>query len=140
MSFKLDYGENSGDTLDIYLSEIIKDSERTEKDMLKEASEKVKEFIVANLNRHRRTLAIRYKGRPAMADDVKVSIRTGQWGGKTAKISGGKMTGTLWHLVNDGNLYSSPTHFIDNALARLDSDIDSIWDKTMGWLIDTNSI
>lgn len=132
MGFKVDYKEDNGDSFNVFLSSIMADSEKTEKQMLKEAGEKAKEFIVKNLNRHRRTLAIRYKGRPAMADDVKVSIRTDKWGDKQVRVSGGKMTGTLWHLVNDGNLHSSATHFMDEAMARLDGDIDSIWDKTMG--------
>lgn len=131
MGFNLDYKQSDGDTLEAYLTSIEQDSEKTEKEMLKEAGEKVKEFIVANLNRHRRVLAVRYKGRPAMADDVKISIRTGKWGYRSAKIMGGKMTGTLWHLVNDGNLHSTPTHFMDGALARLDGDIDRLWEKVI---------
>ena len=131
MGFNLDFKKDGGDTLDVYLSSIEKDSEKTEKEMLKEAGEKVKEYIVANLNRHRRVLAVRYKGRPAMADDVKVYRRTNKWGDKYTKVQGGKMTGTLWHLVNDGNLHSTPTHFMDGALARLDGDIDRLWEKVI---------
>jgi len=131
MSFNLDFKENNADTLDTYLSSVLKDSDKTEKEMLKEAGEAVKVFVVKNLDKHRRILAIRYKGRPAMADDVKVSIRTNKWGNKYAKVMGGKMTGTLWHLVNDGNLHSTPTHFMDGAIDRLDQDIDKVWDKTM---------
>lgn len=131
MSFNIDYKENSGDTLDVYLSSIVKDSEITEKEMLTEAGERVKELVVTNLNKHRRSLAVRYKGRPAMADDVKISNRTNKWGDRFVKVQGGKMTGTLWHLVNDGNLHSSPTHFMDGALDKLDGDIDKIWDKVI---------
>lgn len=131
MSFNLDYKEDSGDTLDAYLSSIVEDSEKTEREMLKEAGDQVKEFVVANLNKHRRALAVRYKGRPAMADDVRVSVRTDKWGNRYARVLGGKMTGTLWHLVNDGNLHSQPTHFMDGAIKKLDQEIDKIWDKTM---------
>lgn len=131
MGFKVDYREHDEDTLEAFLSSIEKDGGRTEKEMLVEASEKVKEYVVANLNRHRRAIAIRYKGRPAMADDVKTSIRTGAWGHKYARVMGGKMTGTLWHLVNDGHLHAMGTHFMDGALARLDGDIDKLWDKIM---------
>ena len=131
MGFNIDYREHNDDTLEAYLSGIVKDSEMTEQEMLRNAGEKVKEFIVSNLNRHRRVSAVRYKGRPAMADDVKVSIRAGKWGDRHARVMGGKMTGTLWHLVNDGNLHSSATHFMDGALARLDGDIDKLWDKMM---------
>lgn len=126
MGFEINYREDNEDTLETYLSAIADDSNKTQEEVLKEAGEQVKKYIVANLNRHRRALAKRYKGRPAMADDVKVKKSKG-----TAKIQGGKMTGTLWHLVNDGNLHSTPTHFMDGALAKLDGSIDKIWDKVM---------
>ena len=40
--------------------------------MLKEVGEKIKAFVIADLNKHRRALSTRYKGRPAMADDVNI--------------------------------------------------------------------
>ena len=126
MAFNVDYRGSGGDTLEVYLASIEEDSEKTEKEMLKEAGDKVKEYIVANLNKHRRVLAIRHKGRPAMADDVKISIRMGKRGYRSAKVMGGKMTGTLWHLVNDGNLHATGIHFMDGALARLEGSIDQL--------------
>lgn len=126
MGFKVDYREHNEDALETYLSSIVSDAEKTEKEMLQEASVKVKELVVASLNKHKRTLAARYKGRPAMADDVKINKSKG-----IAKIQGGKMTGTLWHLVNDGNLHSTPTHFMDEALSRLDGSIDKVWDEVV---------
>lgn len=131
MGFNLDFKEDTGNTLDLYLTNILEDSEKTESDMLKSAGETIKELIVKNLNKHRRVIAVRYKGRPAMADDVKVYRRTDKFGNKSARVQGGKMTGTLWHLVNDGNLHSQPTHFMDGALNKLDKDIDEVWDKVM---------
>lgn len=115
------------DELDIYLSGITNDSEELGTKMLKFTGEKVKEIIITNLNKHRRVLDVRYKGRPAMADDVKLSIRTDKYGEKYAKVMGGSKTGTLWHVVNDGNLHSRATHFMDNAMKELDGDIDYIW-------------
>lgn len=131
MGLKVDYTEKDGESFDVFLKEITADSEQAERDMLREAGEQVKEYVVANLNRHRRALTVRYKGRPAMADDVKISIRKDKWGGSYARVMGGKRTGTLWHLVNDGNLHSTPTHFMDEALNKLDSDIDNIWDEVV---------
>lgn len=126
MGFGIVYKEYNEDTLQTYLNSIVEDSEKTQEEMLKEASEQVKEYVVANLNKHRRALAVRYKGRPAMADDVSISMRKG-----VARVSGGKMTGTLWHLVNDGTLHTSATHFMDGALARLDGSIEKLWDEVM---------
>lgn len=126
MGFKINYREDNADTLEAYLLGMVEDAERTEKEMLQEAAEQVKDNVVSELNKHRRAIDERYKGRPAMADDVKIRKPKG-----TVKIQGGKMTGTLWHLVNDGNLHSIATHFMDNALKRLDQDIDKAWDKVM---------
>lgn len=119
------------DALQVYLSNIVKDAEKSERMMLEEAGDQLKELVVAELNKHKRVLAVRYKGRPAMANDVISTIRTNKWGDRFASVRGGKMTGTLWHLVNDGNLHSRATHFMDRALAKLDGDIDKMWDKTM---------
>lgn len=132
MSFKIDYKENDADSFDVFLSAIEHESEEIEKKMLKVGGEQVKEYVVANLNKHRRVLAKRYNGRPAMADDVKVSVITVN-GRKVARVYGGKKTGTLWHLVNDGTLHAMGIHFIDGALARLDGSIDKLWDEIMRW-------
>lgn len=130
MSFKIEYKSNDADSFDVFLSGIEQESEEIERKMLKEVGEQVKEFVVANLNKHRRILAKRYYNRPAMADDVKVSVITVN-GRKVARVMGGKKTGTLWHLVNDGTLHAMGIHFIDGAMARLDGTIEDLWDKIM---------
>lgn len=131
MAFKVKHTEKEGDSFEVYLKNILTESEQAERDMLKEAGEQVKECVVANLNKHRRALAARYKGRPAMADDVKISTRKDRNGNIATKVQGGKKTGTLWHLVNDGTLHTMGNHFMDEALARLDGSIDQLWDKIM---------
>ena len=131
MGFKVEHTEKDSNTFEVFLKSITTEGEQTEKDMLKEAGEQVKKHVVANLNKHRRTPAKRYRGRPAMADDVKISTRKDRNGNLAAKVQGGKKTGSLWHLVNDGHLYAMPTHFMDDALKSLDGDIDDMWDKVM---------
>lgn len=129
MGFNVTFEDDQG--LQMYLTQIQKEAEMTREEMLRKSGDILKEFVVAELNKHRRPLAVRYKGRPAMADDVKKTIRTNKWGEKYVSVRGGKMTGTLWHLVNDGNLHSTPTHFMDNAIAKFDREIDKIWDEVM---------
>ncbi len=131
MGFNVDYTEKDNNTFEVFLKGISAESEEAERKMLKEAGEQVKKYVVANLNKHRRVLAKRYKGRPAMADDVRVSTRRDRGGNLVARVQGGKRTGSLWHLVNDGHLHAQPTHFMDNALKSLDGDIDDMWDKVM---------
>lgn len=126
MGLNVKIGE-SGDTLDLFLKGVQIDGENIGTNILKITGNKAKELVIANLNRHRRVLAVRH--RPALADDVKLSIRTDKFGDKYAKVMGGKQTGTLWHIVNDGNLYSTPTHFLDDAMNKLDEVIDELWNE-----------
>ena len=125
MGFNVTFEDDDG--LQIYLSQIAKDAEKTEREMLEEAGDQLREYVVANLNKHRRSLKKRY--RVAMADDVKRTIRTNKWGRKYVSVRGGKKTGTLWHIVNDGHLHSIGIHFMDGALARLDGTMDELWNK-----------
>lgn len=129
MGFNVTFEDDQG--LQMYLTQIQKEAEMAREEMLRKSGDILREFVVAELNKHRRPLAVRYKGRPAMADDVKRTIKTNKWGEKYVSVRGGKMTGTLWHLVNDGNLHSTPTHFMDNAIAKFDREIDKIWDEVM---------
>ena len=59
MGFEISYREHNEDTLESYLNGIVKDTEKTEKEMLTEAGNRVKEYIVESLNKHRRALAVR---------------------------------------------------------------------------------
>lgn len=127
MSYNITFEDDDG--LRVYLTDIVKDAEKTEREMLEETGDQLKEYVVANLNKHRRVLKNRY--RVAMADDVKRTIRTDKWGRKYVSIRGGKKTGTLWHIVNDGHLHSIGIHFMDGALARLDGTMDELWNKIM---------
>ncbi len=127
MGYNVSY-END-DSIQIYLDEITKDAEKAEKEMLQEAGDELKKYAIAELNRHKRVLNNRT--RIALADDVKRAIKTDKYGNKYVSVGGGKKTGTLWHIVNDGNLHSMPTHFMDGALARMDGNIDRLWDKIL---------
>ena len=48
---------------------------------------------------------------------------------KRVTIGGGKKTGTLWHIVNDGAYRTRATHFIDAVLKNADSKVDEIQDR-----------
>lgn len=115
------------DSLEVFLKGIVADSEETEKKILKETGERLKKITIAELNKLR---TMKVKG-VHMADDVRVSVRTDKYGDKYVRVSGGPRTGTLWHIVNDGNLHSTPTHFMDRALQQMDENIDEIWNQSM---------
>lgn len=43
-------------------------------------------------------------------------------------IGGGRYTGTLWHIVNDGTYRNRALHFIDAVLKMIDLEVERIWD------------
>lgn len=125
MAFKMDIADNG--SLEVFLKGIAAESEEAEKKILKETGQRLKKITISELNKLR---TMEVKG-VHMADDVKVSVRTDKLGDKYVRVSGGKRTGTLWHIVNDGNLHSTPTHFMDRALQQMDESIDGIWNQAM---------
>ena len=66
-----------------------------------------------------------------MADDVVVRTGKDKYGYRYAKIQGGKQTGTLWHIVNDGTYRSKATHFMDNSMSEADQDIQNAIDESL---------
>lgn len=130
MGLNVNYDEDR-EGLDVFLTGIQIESEKIEKGMLQKSGDMVRDLVVAELNKHKRVLAVRYKGRPALADDVSRTIRTTKWGDKYVSIRGGKKTGTLWHIVNDGTLHSRGTHFLDRAMKQMDDNIDRIWSEVV---------
>lgn len=131
MGFKIEHNKSEESSLDIYIENIAKEAGKTEKEVLQQAGEALKEKVEKNLQRHKRNVKKRYKDRPAFCDDVKLTIRKGKNGNMMATVQGGKATGTLWHIVNDGTLHTRGIHFLDNALAEMDKEADRILDKVM---------
>lgn len=127
MSYKVKSIENQ--EIEIFFDEIIGATEEAEERFLKRAAEVEKRNIVRNLNVLRtKTNDPEHKH---MADDVNYRIVKDRYGGKVARIRGGRKTGTKWHLVNDGTYRSKATHFIDTAMKQSDEEIEQIFEEEM---------
>ena len=80
---------------------------------------------------------LKKKGKVArvhMADDVEYKLKSSRAMGRYVSVGGGKSTGTLWHLVNDGHAaedgtYVPGTFFIEKSLSKSDEEINSIIDS-----------
>lgn len=48
---------------------------------------------------------------------------------KRMEVGGGKETGTLWHIVNDGTYRTNATHFMDNVVSKIDAVAEAVWNK-----------
>ena len=66
-----------------------------------------------------------------MADDVRTMTKKDKYGDIIVKVQGGKQTGTLWHIVNDGTYRSRATHFMDGALADCEAAVESAVDEEL---------
>lgn len=67
---------------------------------------------------------------PLFSDVVKKNLKKkGYW-----QIKGGKATGKLWHIVNDGTYRTRPRRFMLPAMDAADGAIDSAWEKQRGKL------
>ena len=124
------------DKLEVVLGTLSRECERAGLDAQKEGAQVVKSEVIKRLN------AIRTSDEKArtrikhMCDDVQISTRKDEWGGTVVKVQGGKTTGTLWHIVNDGTYRTEPTHFMDLALNSIENDLENILDKHLRGALD----
>lgn len=133
MSIKLRYED--GGKLNVMLDSMINAYGETGRSIQHRLAKVVKARIVGNLNKLRtRTQEEEYKH---MADDVHINVAKNKYGDKVLKVQGGKKTGTLWHIVNDGSYNKQvgkrnrATHFIDDALKEAESEIEAIIDDEL---------
>lgn len=99
----------------------LADIERESGELTMKVAENYAEFgkttvekLLANAKRHGK---LPEKRGVHMHEDVKLR---GNKSKGFMTIGGGKMTGTLWHIVNDGTYQSTGIHFIEKALDEMD--------------------
>lgn len=66
-----------------------------------------------------------------MADDVVIKRGKDRYGYRYAKVGGGKQTGTLWHIVNDGTYKNTATHFMDQVIQDTSSEVEGVIDQEL---------
>lgn len=135
--FELKITDTSGNELKNFLGDIIKDADMVGDDILKEAAKIIKvrvEGNLRNLQKKRYNKSGYELKRPReihMADDVTIKFSNDKHGYRVAKIVGGKYTGTLWHIVNNGTYLAKATHFMDKSINQSDIQIESALDNKM---------
>jgi len=74
----------------------------------------------------------RHINRKAMQKDIEARIVKDKiFGGKRTRIRGGRQTGRLWHILNDGTYRFRGTRFMDKALADMESGLDAALDAAL---------
>ena len=127
MSLSMNYTDS--DKLELFLGRLETDYKMAGEEIQKESAKIIKARVVGQLNRLRtKTKDANHKH---MADDVSIRTVKDSFGDKVTKIQGGKKTGTLWHIVNDGNYNTGATHFMDKALQEAEQEIQAIIDAEL---------
>lgn len=114
------------DKLEVFLGNLEIECKMAGEDIQRESAKVIKAKVVGQLNKVRTTN--RKENHKHMADDVSIRTVKDEFGGKVTKVQGGKKTGSLWHIVNDGNYGTNGNHFMDKALKEAEPEIQAIID------------
>lgn len=129
MSMKLRYEDS--DKLEVMLGTISRDCEMAGLDAQKECAKVVKREVIRRLDSIRTPDEETRQRIKHMADDVQITTTKDKYGDVVVKVRGGKSTGTLWHIVNDGTYRSKATHFMDLALSNVENELQQIIDEKL---------
>lgn len=122
MSFKMRVIEDS-----INLQTLIKASDEAGDRIMKQCASVISARVKGNLS----AIRTAQTNHVHMADDVVIKTGKDKYGYRYAKVGGGKNTGTLWHIVNDGTYINKATHFMDNAISDTQSEVQAIIDQEL---------
>lgn len=120
VGFKIELGNQDTRTFDDFTDKILENCEDMETKVLEELKE-APSIVKKELMKVQRSEKLPPRRTKHMYGDVKATISKDKWGYKELKIKGGKQTGSLWHIVNDGTYKSKATHFIDKSMNAIDN-------------------
>jgi len=122
---------SDSDKLENFLDSTASDVEAAKNHFLKAAADKTKAAVKRHIPR---TAGVRrHTGRKRMVDDIQAGLVEDKiYGGKRARVRGGRQTGALWHIANNGTHRSRGTNFMDKAMADVEGQIDSALDVALG--------
>lgn len=122
MAFKMNIIEDS-----INLQTLINAGEEAGERIMRKCATVIKTRAEGKLNRLRTAQSDHIH----MADDVVIKTGKDRYGYRYAKVGGGKKTGTLWHIVNDGTFKNDATHFMDNTISESENEVQQIIDEEL---------
>ena len=123
---------SDADKLEPFLKDISTSTEAAKDKFLKRAGKETKNAVQKHIPRDI-SVPRRNAGRVRLVDNVTDRLVPDKdFGGKKMRVSGGKATGTLWHVVDGGGRWNrKPTNFMDKAIADVDGVLDPLLDIAM---------
>jgi len=118
------------DKLEDFLGGTILGAEAAKNHFLKDAANKAKDAVKRHIPR---TVGVRrHNKRKRLVDDIQAGLVDDKiYGGKRARVRGGRHTGSIWHLVDKGTRHSRGTNFMDKAMLDIESQIDPLLDAAL---------
>lgn len=127
MSFNMIQTDNQD--FEVFLAEIKNDGKIATIEVAEHAAEKAADLARKKLAQIKRKGAVPQKRGVHLFEDVKIFRQPSKG---RVQVGGGKKTGTLWHIVNDGTYRSRGHHFMDEIIQELDKSADEIWKEAVG--------
>lgn len=124
MSIRMRYIDS--DKLEVVLNNVVQSCASAGVEAEKECAKAVKKAVIKRLEQIKTENPQRIKH---MCEDVQIVTKKDEFGEIYVKVQGGKTTGTLWHIVNDGTYRTEATHFMDLALNEVESELENIINK-----------
>lgn len=114
------------ESFDAWIEGLGKDGVNATISVTEELAELAKKEAIIELHKLKRKGVLPKKRKFHMYQDV-VIVSSRRY--KRMEVGGGKETGTLWHIVNDGTYRTNATHFMDNVVNRIDAVAEAVWNK-----------
>lgn len=114
------------ESFDAWIEGLGKDGVNATISVTEELAELAKKEAIIELQKLKRKGVLPRKRKFHMYQDV-VIVSSRRY--KRMEVGGGKETGTLWHIVNDGTYRTNATHFMDNVVNRIDAVAEAAWQK-----------
>ena len=131
VGFKIELGNQNSRSFDDFTDKILENCEDMETKVLEELKKEAPSIVKKELMKVQRRGKLPPGRTKHMHADVKATIAKDKWGYKELKIKGGKQTGSLWHIVNDGTYKSKATHFIDKSMDAIDNITNDVINAVM---------
>ena len=111
---------------DKWIESIHEDGKNAVIEVTEELAKITKEESEKELQKLQRTTKLPKGRKKHMYQDV-IITRSKRY--KKVEVGGGRETGSLWHIVNDGTYRTKATHFMSNIINRIESVAEAAWEK-----------
>ena len=128
MTIGMTYKESG--KLENYLGGTVLEVEAAKDRFLTDAKDKSKKAVLHHIPHT--SGKRRHAHRKPMHKDVQAQLVPDKiYGGKRVRVRGGRATGSIWHILNNGRHGAVGTHFMDKAISDIEAGLDPLLDAAL---------